>query len=287
MKTFLLYLFLFLVGCMLGYGLEALFRRFVSAKRWVNPGFMKGPWLPLYGFGLITLYTLSNLFISFLPDLPFYDPLQGRGPNVCDLIPMAIMGVAMNLLELFAGLIFVKGFKVRLWDYTNMKGNFMGILCPVFSVIWFALSILYYYAAHPFVNHLANVAYAFMFGGDGIAANFGFIFVLGLAYGIFVVDLVKSLGLFSKITRIARDSGLLTRYEELRAGVRMKKKEAGERFFASLPEKVKEELEKHEDKPLVPPELKQKINEALLIDPNKADSAKENYDESGRPKKLD
>ena len=43
MKDFLLYLFLFLVGCMAGYALEVLFRRFVTAKKWVNPGFMKGP----------------------------------------------------------------------------------------------------------------------------------------------------------------------------------------------------------------------------------------------------
>lgn len=35
----------------------------------------------------------------------------------------------MTLLELVAGLIFVKGFKVRLWDYTNDRGNFKGIIC--------------------------------------------------------------------------------------------------------------------------------------------------------------
>ena len=57
MKIFLLCLFLFLIGSMLGYGLEVLFRRFVSAKHWVNPGFMNGPWLPFYRLGALLLLT--------------------------------------------------------------------------------------------------------------------------------------------------------------------------------------------------------------------------------------
>lgn len=286
MKLFLLYLFLFLVGCMLGYLLEVLFRRFFSAKKWVNPGFMKGPWLPLYGFGIVVLYTLSNLFIGAFPNLPFYDPVaSGRGPSVYDLIPMAIMGVSMNVLELVAGLIFVKGFKVRLWDYTNMKGNFMGILCPVFTVIWFALSIVYYYLAHPFVNLLANEAYAFMFGGDGIGANFGFLFLLGLAYGIFLIDLVKSVDLFAKVSRMAKSSGLAARYEEMRIEFRLRKAEAGERFFASLPETIRESIKKREAKKGQPSKLKKKVDEMILIDPDKPKSTASNYDESGRPKK--
>ena len=285
MKTFLLLLFLFLVGCMLGYGLEALFRRFVSAKKWVNPGFMKGPWLPLYGFGLVTMYVLCNAFVSMLPGLSFYSPLEGRGPCVQDLLPLVIMGLSLNLLELLAGLLFVKGFKVRLWDYSNMKGNFLGILCPVFSLTWFAIAIVYYYLAHPFVSAFANEAYAFMFGGDGVAANFGFLFVLGVAYGIFLVDLVHSIGLFSKVVALAKSSPLAARYEEMRVELRKKKAEAGEKFFSALPEKWQEEIKRREEAPKGPSALKQKINEAILIDPNKASSTKDNYGPDGRPKK--
>lgn len=286
MKLFLLYLFLFLIGCMLGYVLEAFYRRFFSAKKWVNPGFMKGPWLPLYGFGVVILYTLSNAFIGLLPDLPFYDPMvSGRGPSVYDLIPIAIMGVSMNALELIAGLIFVKGFHVRLWDYSNMKGNFMGILCPVFAVIWFALSIAYYYLAHPFVNQLATAAYNYMFGVDGGPASFGFIFTLGVAYGIMLIDFLTSASLFSRISKIAKDSGLAERYEEMRVSLRLKKEEAGERFFDAIPEKVKEGLEKAKESLKPKAEAKSKLAKIFLIDPSKADSTSENYDESGRPKK--
>jgi uncharacterized membrane protein len=78
MKIFLLYLFLFILGCLLGWVIEVLFRRYVSAKKWVNPGFMKGPWLPLYGFGVITMFSMCYLVVSFFPEsLRFYNPLGG------------------------------------------------------------------------------------------------------------------------------------------------------------------------------------------------------------------
>ena len=184
-----------------------------------------------------------------------------------------------------AGLLFVKGFKVRLWDYTNMRGNFMGILCPLFSVIWFALSIIYYYLAHPFVSHFATDVYNFMFGADGKAANFGLIFALGLVYGIFLIDLVQSIGLFAKIVALAKASPLAARYEELRAESRRFKAEAGERFFEALPEGLQEEILRRRVGPKKPSKLKIALGKILLIDPNRKDKPGDNYDESGRPKK--
>ena len=52
---------LFVIGSTAGYVIELLFRRFVSQKRWVNPGFMVGPYIPLYGIGTTILYGLSNV----------------------------------------------------------------------------------------------------------------------------------------------------------------------------------------------------------------------------------
>ena len=58
MNEFLKLAFLFFMGCLLGWCLEVLYRRFTPAnkeRRWINPGFLVGPYLPLYGFGLCTL----------------------------------------------------------------------------------------------------------------------------------------------------------------------------------------------------------------------------------------
>ena len=132
MKYLIIVATLFAIGSLTGYIIEVFFRRFVSQHRWVNPGFMKGPWLPLYGFGTIVMFTVCFLFITYLPkSIKFYNPLGNlferstkSGPTWFDLIPILTMWLGMNLLELVAGLIFIRGFKVKLWDYTNLKGNF-------------------------------------------------------------------------------------------------------------------------------------------------------------------
>ncbi|MCR5514667.1 MAG: putative ABC transporter permease [Bacilli bacterium] len=51
---------LFVVGSLIGWVIELLFRRFVSQKKWVNPGFLTGPYLPIYGFDVLVLYGVSN-----------------------------------------------------------------------------------------------------------------------------------------------------------------------------------------------------------------------------------
>lgn len=67
MNAFLVYAFMFSGGSVIGWGLEVVFRKFFSASnpehRWINPGFLNGPYLPLYGFGLCALYTLSLIHI--------------------------------------------------------------------------------------------------------------------------------------------------------------------------------------------------------------------------------
>ncbi len=294
-RMLLTVLFIFLVGCMLGYLLEVLFRRFVSAKKWVNPGFMQGPWLPLYGCGLVLMFLLSWIILSFMPSsFVFYNPtgeLFGleyySGPTVYDLVPIAIMGISMTLLEFVAGLIFVKGFKVRLWDYSNMKGNIMGIICPVFSIIWFAVSILFYYGLNPFVYEGFKLSFAYMFGSTsyGIVAHFGFIFLLGLVYGIFLIDLIKSIGLFSRVSKIAKNSNIVARYEKLMEEQKRTRKEYKEKFISALPESLKRNKEKAAMEKTTK-KFSNFVRNVVLIDPEK-DTSKENYGPDGRPLKED
>ena len=284
MQIFLLILFLFLVGCMLGWVIEVFFRRFVSAKKWVNPGFMKGPWLPLYGFGLVLMFALCALLLSTLPSsLHFYNPLGGlfgleeqHGPSWADIIPILTMGIGMILLEFIAGLIFIKGFKVKLWDYTNMKGNIMGIICPVFSVIWMLVAVIFYYLVNPFLYDFSVRAYAYMFGENGVGAHFGFIFSIGILYGVMIYDFVVSVGLFSTLSRISRETGILERYEDLKERMVETLSEAKKLFIKEKPKKKKE-----------PSILKEKIAEAIYIDPELEKHKPDNYDASGRPIKTE
>lgn len=289
--TLIVFLFLFLVGSMIGYLFEVLFRRFVSAKKWVNPGFMKGPWLPLYGFGLVVMMTLVMLIVSFFPEeMPFYNPLgnlphheTAHGPCVNDLIPLTLMWLSLILLELLAGLIFVKGFKIKLWDYSNMKFNFMGILCPVFSLVWLVAAVVFYYALFPFVYALFQRMFVYFYGSETAVAHYSVLFLYGVVYGVFFVDLVQSLGLFKRVVTFARKQKILLSYDEevARRRVELKRKRQ-ELWESALPMEARENLERNRKAyKEFTGKIANKLRSLVLIDPEKKKS--ENYGKDGRP----
>ena len=56
------YLFIFLTGATLGWCLELIYRRYFGlARKWINPGFLSGPYLPLYGTGMCLLYIVCSI----------------------------------------------------------------------------------------------------------------------------------------------------------------------------------------------------------------------------------
>ena len=132
---------IFVIGCSFGWILEVIFRRFCRSAnpegRWINPGYLKGPWLPIYGFGLIALYLLSGL-----------EGLLPVGGALGKLILIVIMTLSLTLIELIAGLIYVDLLKVDLWDYSGEWGNFRGLICPRFSLFWGIICAVYLLFIH-------------------------------------------------------------------------------------------------------------------------------------------
>ena len=55
----------FSIYCFLGYWLESIYC-FVIRKKWISSGLLNGPFIPLYGLVLVSLYyaTLSSVFSS-------------------------------------------------------------------------------------------------------------------------------------------------------------------------------------------------------------------------------
>ncbi|CCV66093.1 hypothetical protein (DUF1113) [Paracholeplasma brassicae] len=120
--------FVFIMGSIGGWLLELFFRRYFSLKKWINPGFLVGPYLPLYGSGLTIMYLLttklnqSNFFVN---------------DTLGNLATITILTLVMTLIEYLTGLIFIKGMRIRLWDYSNQWKNIQGIICPLFTFFWF------------------------------------------------------------------------------------------------------------------------------------------------------
>ena len=162
--------FLFFIGSMFGWVLELLFRRIVHGK-WINPGFLTGPALPLYGTGLCFLYILSNIPLTSI-----------ENPILQNIARILLMTVVMTAIEYIAGLLFIKGMNIKLWDYSKRWGNIDGIICPLFSVIWGAVGALYSFLLHPWLEKLVRI----------ITGSASYTYFLGIYMGVWLVDICYS-----------------------------------------------------------------------------------------------
>ena len=145
------------------------------------------------------------------------------------------MALVMTLIEYIAGVIFIKGMKVKLWDYSKEKFNFQGIICLRFSIYWAILGALYYFLIHP---HILNAL-------NWFSNNLAFSFVVGMFFGVFGVDLVYSLGIVKKIRAFAKENNILVRYEELRQQIRQRSEENKEKLHWFLRFASGEQLRDH------------------------------------------
>lgn len=197
---------LFVIGSLTGWVIELFFRRFVSQHKWMNPGFLVGPYLPIYGVGTVGLYGLSNLNLSVigLPDTSIWGII----------IKILMIALIMIVIEFIAGLIFIKGLKIKLWDYSNRKGNIMGIICPSFSLMWLVVGAVYYF----FINeHLVKAIYWLATEGHQI-----YYFFIGVVGGMMLVDFAYSIHLATTIRKAAKKNKIIISLDKLRESVKEK-----------------------------------------------------------------
>lgn len=210
---FLVGAFLFFLGSTIGWCIEVVFRRLFTAKKWINPGFLTGPYLPLYGFGVTMLFAITLI------------PIDTGRYWLNSLIIILIMGAAMTLIEYIAGLIFIKGMKIKLWDYSDRKGNIQGIICPLFSFFWLLVSAFYYFVIDPYV---LNAVIWFVH-------NIAFAFVIGVFFGVFIVDLGHSLHLGAKIRAFAKEHGTVISFEKLKESIKDRIEKLGKKANFAFP----------------------------------------------------
>lgn len=117
------WLFFFYFYCFFGWCVESVYVS-LQKRRWVNRGFMRGPFLPLYGTGGIMMLVVS---------MPFQDNIWLTYIAGC---------IGATVLEYVTGVVMEALFKVRYWDYSNQKFNFQGHICLGTSLSWGFLTIL-------------------------------------------------------------------------------------------------------------------------------------------------
>lgn len=148
------YLSIFIVFAIFGWILEVIYRS-IKDKKIINPGFLRGPYLPIYGFGGLLLFII-NYFFTNLVTVIF------------------ISAVIMIILELITGWIFIKHFNSKLWDYSDRFLNYKGLICLEYSIYWIILVIIFALFINPFLPFKIDL------------------FILFIAYFIFFMDLLYS-----------------------------------------------------------------------------------------------
>lgn len=135
--TFSTWLFFFYLYCFLGWVWETCYVSVLKAK-WVNRGFMRGPFLPIYGSGAIVV-------------LIFTLPVR-TNPRLVFVVGM----VSATILEYCTGVVMERMFHVRYWDYSNQRLNLNGHICLTSSLAWGVFSVILTRYGHTPVERLAS-----------------------------------------------------------------------------------------------------------------------------------
>ena len=180
----------FLYGC-IGWCVEVVYAA-IKEHKLVNRGFLCGPICPIYGFGMVGLvYSVSLI------------PMPESG----SMSAVAIFFIGMILttaIELVGGWALFKIYHIRWWDYSKMKFNIGGYICPQFSLLWGLGSVLMIKVVHPLLARGSNpMPFKVMLVIDIV------VFVL------FVVDVVVSTAAAIGLNKYLRE------IDELRARLRV------------------------------------------------------------------
>ena len=107
----------FVLFAILGYILEVIYAAVVLGK-FVNRGFLGGPWCPIYGFGVLVVAMILK-------------PISGSL-----LVTFIGSFIVTTLIEYLAGFILERIFNQKWWDYSDIPFNLNGYVCLKFSLIW-------------------------------------------------------------------------------------------------------------------------------------------------------
>lgn len=124
----------FYISSIIGYIYELILCYFYTGKVFSH-GMFNGPWLPIYGIGAVLLTYLEKYHKK--PILIFI---------------LSFLGTA--LLEYLCGLILLKFFHTRLWDYTGHFLNIGGHVCFLSAFCFGIGGLLVVYLLYPLIKKI-------------------------------------------------------------------------------------------------------------------------------------
>lgn len=129
-KLSLLFLLFITYSC-LGWLLEVTCK-LIENKKFINRGFLIGPYCPIYGWGCMLITLLLDKYKH-------------------DFFALFCMSIIIcSILEYFTSYVMEKLFKARWWDYSRRKFNINGRICLETMIPFGILGSLMVYYVNPF-----------------------------------------------------------------------------------------------------------------------------------------
>lgn len=134
---------LFIIYAFLGWVVE-MFYNYYEHKKFVNRGFLIGPYCPIYGVGglIVTIFLTKykdSLFVTF-----------------------GMSMILFALLEYFTSYLMEKLFKARWWDYSDKKFNINGRICLETLIPFGILGCVAIYIVNPLIFSLLSLTNMFV-----------------------------------------------------------------------------------------------------------------------------
>jgi uncharacterized membrane protein len=175
------FIWIFIVYAFFGWCLEVILTT-VKTRKFINRGFLNGPFCPIYGFGVLAVLILlvpikNNLLLLFVGSI-----------------------FITTFIEFFTGLILEVNFRKKWWDYTGQPFNLMGYVCLRTSIIWGLSCIVVVYALQPIINKFVD----FIPKNGGMAILALFLIFVAVDLVVTIVALLK----IKKKIQILEDTGI-------------------------------------------------------------------------------
>ena len=131
------YFLLFIIYAVIGWCMEVVCK-LIQYKKFVDRGFLIGPYCPIYGVGALLITFFLNKYVQ--------DPVV--------LFVMAV--VVCGILEYLTSYFMEKIYHARWWDYSKKKFNINGRICLENLFLFGIASILIIYIINPFLTSKIN-----------------------------------------------------------------------------------------------------------------------------------
>ncbi len=158
-------LFLFIIYAVIGWLWETPYVSF-NQKKYINRGFLRGPYVPIYGFACLTIILSMSIFNTFDND-----------NIVIIIIQIFYIGIISAVWEYLTSLGLEKLFKMRWWDYSTRKFNLNGRIALDYTVLFGIGGYLLW----RFINPIFESIYS------SISPSYLIVIII-LFYTIFLID---------------------------------------------------------------------------------------------------